>query len=61
MSTKLILKKNLKNIIGKQKDNREIHDLLNIDVDQINVSLYGAVKQLIRIVEKQNSFVSLLF
>ena len=61
MSTKLILKKKLKNIIGKQKDNREIHDLLNVDVDQINVSLYGAVKQLIRIVEKQNSFVSLLF
>ena len=36
MSTKLILKKKLKNIIGKQKDNREIHDLLNVDVDQIN-------------------------
>ena len=36
MSTKLILKKKLKNIIGKQKDNREIPDLLNVDVDQIN-------------------------
>jgi hypothetical protein len=34
-------------------DNREIPDLLSIDTEQINISLYGAVKQLIKIVEKQ--------
>ena len=42
------------------KDNREIPDLLSIDVEQINLSLYGAVKQLIKIVEKQNKRIKTL-
>ncbi len=41
-------------------DNREIPDLLTIDVEQINVSLYGAVKQLIKVVEKQNKRIKTL-
>ena len=41
-------------------DNREIPDLLSIDVEQINLSLYGAVKQLIKIVEKQNKRIKTL-
>ena len=41
-------------------DNREIPDLLSIDVEQINLSLYGAVKQLIKIVEKQNERIKTL-
>ena len=41
-------------------DNREIPDLLTIDVEQINLTLYGAVKQLIKIVEKQNKRIKTL-
>lgn len=41
-------------------DNREIPDLLSIDVEQINASLYGAVKQLIKIVEKQSKRIKAL-
>jgi hypothetical protein len=41
-------------------DNREIPDTLSIDVEQINLSLYGAVKQLIKIVEKQNKRIKTL-
>jgi hypothetical protein len=49
-------------IVKKERltDNREIPDLLTIDADQINLSLYGAVKQLIRIVEKQNKRIKTL-
>ncbi len=47
---------------GKERlfDNREVPDLLNVDVEQINLSLYGAVKQLIKIVEKQNKRIKTL-
>jgi len=41
-------------------DKREIPDLLTIDIEQINLSLYGAVKQLIKIVEKQNKRIKAL-
>ena len=41
-------------------DKREVPDLLSIDVEQINLSLYGAVKQLIKIVEKQNKRIKTL-
>jgi hypothetical protein len=41
-------------------DKREIPDLLSIDVEQINLTLYGAVKQLIKIVEKQNKRIKTL-
>jgi hypothetical protein len=41
-------------------DNREIPDLLSIDTEQINISLYGAVKQLIKIVEKQDKRIKTL-
>lgn len=41
-------------------DNREIPDLLSIDVEQINASLYGAVKQLIKVVEKQSKRIKAL-
>ena len=36
------------------KDNREVPDLYMLDVSQINMTTYGAVKQLIRIVERQS-------
>jgi hypothetical protein len=49
-------KKNIK----VKKDNREVPDLLTIDVEQINLTLYGAVKQLIKIVEKQNKRIKTL-
>ena len=41
---------------GKRKldDNREVPDLASIDVSQVNFTLFGAVKQLIRVVEKQS-------
>ena len=42
------------------KDNREIPDLLSIDVEQINLTLYGGVKQLIKIVEKQDKRIKTL-
>ena len=35
-------------------DKREIPDLASIDVSQINLTLFGAVKQLMRVVEKQS-------
>ena len=35
-------------------DKREIPDLLNVDVNQVNFSLFGAVKQLMKVVEKQS-------
>jgi hypothetical protein len=41
-------------------DKREIPDLLTIDVEQINLTLYGAVKQLIKIVEKQDKRIKTL-
>jgi hypothetical protein len=49
-------------IKNKQRlaDKREIPDLLTIDVEQINLTLYGAVKQLIKIVEKQNKRIKTL-
>jgi hypothetical protein len=42
---------------GKRKldDNREVPDLASIDVSQVNFTLFGAVKQLIRVVEKQSN------
>jgi hypothetical protein len=36
------------------EDKREIPDLLNIDVAQVNYTLFGAVKQLMKVVEKQS-------
>jgi hypothetical protein len=36
------------------EDKREIPDLCGIDAGQINFTLFGAVKQLIRVVEKQS-------
>jgi hypothetical protein len=36
------------------EDKREIPDLATLNIDQINLSLFGAVKQLIRVVEKQS-------
>jgi hypothetical protein len=41
-------------------DKREVPDLLTIDVEQINLTLYGAVKQLIKIVEKQDKRIKTL-
>ena len=41
-------------------DKREVPDLLSIDVEQVNLTLYGAVKQLIKIVEKQNKRIKTL-
>jgi len=41
-------------------DKREVPDLLSIDVEQVNLTLYGAVKQLIKIVEKQNKRIKVL-
>ena len=35
-------------------DKREVPDLASVDVSQVNFSLFGAVKQLIRVVEKQS-------
>ena len=35
-------------------DKREIPDLASVDVSQVNFTLFGAVKQLIKVVEKQN-------
>jgi hypothetical protein len=42
---------------GKRKldDNREVPDLASIDITQVNFTLFGAVKQLIRVVEKQSN------
>jgi hypothetical protein len=37
------------------EDNREVPDLASIDVSQVNFTLFGAVKQLIRVVEKQGN------
>ena len=39
---------------SKLEDNREVPDLASIDVSQVNFTLFGAVKQLIRVVEKQS-------
>ena len=36
------------------EDKREIPDLASVDVSQVNYTLFGAVKQLIRVVEKQS-------
>ncbi len=36
------------------EDNREIPDLSSVSVDQINFTLFGTVKQLIKLVEKQS-------
>jgi hypothetical protein len=36
------------------EDKREIPDLANIDVAQVNFTLFGAVKQLMKVVEKQS-------
>jgi hypothetical protein len=41
-------------------DKREVPDLLSVDVEQINLSLHGAVKQLIKIVEKQDKRIKTL-
>ena len=46
--------KSVSNIKYRMKDKRENPDLASIDVEQINISLLGAVKQLIKIVEKQS-------
>ena len=41
---------------GKRKldDNKDVPDLASIDITQVNFTLFGAVKQLIRVVEKQS-------
>ena len=36
------------------EDKREIPDLANIDIGQVNFTLFGAVKQLMKVVEKQS-------
>jgi hypothetical protein len=36
------------------EDKREIPDFASVNIDQINFTLFGAVKQLIRVVEKQS-------
>ena len=36
------------------EDKREIPDLAGVDVSQINFTLFGAVKQLMRVVENQS-------
>jgi hypothetical protein len=36
------------------EDKREIPDLASVDVSQVNFTLFGAVKQLMRVVEKQS-------
>ncbi len=38
----------------KLEDKREVPDLATIDINQVNYSLFGEVKQLIRVVEKQS-------
>ena len=42
---------------GKRKldDNKDVPDLASIDITQVNFTLFGAVKQLIRVVEKQSN------
>jgi hypothetical protein len=44
--------------VGRSKirieDKRELPDLASVSIDQINFTLFGAVKQLIRVVEKQS-------
>ena len=35
-------------------DKREVPDLASVDTNQINFTLFGAVKQLIKVVEKQS-------
>jgi hypothetical protein len=42
------------------EDNREVPDLASIDVSQVNFTLFGAVKQLIRVVEKQSNRINKL-
>ncbi len=57
------VKKYFPKAINKNKErlgDKEIPDLLTINVDQINLTLYGAVKQLIKIVEKQNKRIKTL-
>jgi hypothetical protein len=46
--------KSVKKEKRRLEDKREIPDLLNVDVNQVNLTLFGAVKQLIRVVEKQS-------
>ncbi len=41
-------------------DNREVPDLANIDVSQVNFSSFGTVKQLIRIVENHRKHIKKL-
>ena len=36
------------------EDKREIPDLASVNIDQVNFTLFGAVKQLIKVVEKQS-------
>jgi hypothetical protein len=36
------------------EDKREIPDLASVNIDQVNISLFGAVKQLMKVVEKQS-------
>ena len=36
------------------EDKREVPDLASVNIDQINFTLFGAVKQLMRVVEKQS-------
>ena len=42
---------------GKRKldDNKDVPDLASIDITQVNFTLFGAVKQLIRVIEKQSN------
>jgi hypothetical protein len=44
--------------VGRSKtrieDKREIPDLCGINADQVNFTLFGAVKQLMKVVEKQS-------
>jgi hypothetical protein len=39
----------------KLDDNKDVPDLASIDITQVNFTLFGAVKQLIRVVEKQSN------
>ena len=41
-------------------DNREIPDLTSINIDQVNFTLFGAVKQLIKVIEKQSKCIKKL-
>jgi hypothetical protein len=49
-----VFPKSTSRIKTRIEDKREIPDLLTVNIDQINFTLFGAVKQLIKVVEKQS-------